>query len=116
MNTNQVLLDAQFLNAIVEEAKKARAKWPDSVHSVAALTEEVGELAKAILQHKYEKQDPHKVWREAVQVAFMAMRVATEGDSTFDYRPTPEQGAKTCGFAGCSHPYDRRPPCALCYE
>lgn len=116
MKTQQVLLDAQFLNAIAEEAQKAREKWPDSVHAMTALTEEVGELAQAILQHTYEKGDPHRVWKEAVQVAFMAMRVATEGDSTFAYQPTPQKREKTCNYPGCSHPFDQKPPCALCYE
>lgn len=49
---------------------------------MAALTEEVGELAKALLSEPWER-----VVAEAVQVAAMAIRVAEEGDSTFaEYR------------------------------
>lgn len=42
---------------------------------MTALTEEVGELAKALLD-----ESDQRVYEEAVQVAVMALRVATEGD------------------------------------
>ena len=46
---------------------------------MTALTEEVGELAKAIMD-----EGSHRVWKEAVQVAAMALRVAVEGDPSLD--------------------------------
>lgn len=80
-----------FIVDVVREVRRARAMWPGNDHKLAALTEEVGELTKALLHHDYEvdKPDatPEAIWREAVQVAAMAVRVATEGDSTFGYRP-----------------------------
>ena len=57
--------------------------------TVAALTEEVGELAQAMLHIREGKgTDWTRVYREAVQVAVMAMRAATEGDHTLGVKPT----------------------------
>lgn len=61
------------------ELFRARVQFPQSNLSVAALTEEVGEVAKAMLG------EPHAaVINEAVQAAVMAIRVAVEGDASFD--------------------------------
>lgn len=68
------------LKEISDETKRARKKFPGNRFILAALTEEVGELAKAILQNK-NKED---VRNEAVQVAAMAIRIFEEGDSAFD--------------------------------
>lgn len=71
-----------FLEQVKEELKRARAKFPSSRHSMTALMEEVGELAKAMLD-----ESPERVYAEAVQVAAMAARVAEEGDPTHaEYR------------------------------
>jgi hypothetical protein len=74
------MTEETMLAAIGVELAKARAKFP--VQSVwvtlAALTEEVGELNASILQFNHE---PGKgvtidaIHREAVQVAVMALRV-----------------------------------------
>lgn len=74
--------DRHFLRAVLVEASRARAKFPSSDMALAALVEEVGELAAAMLS-----ETPARVRAEAVQVAFMAMRIANEGDPSFaDYR------------------------------
>jgi NTP pyrophosphatase (non-canonical NTP hydrolase) len=70
---------AKMLNEIVEELKSARKKFPDSEASMVALVEEVGELAKALLDEPYEN-----VRKEAVQVAVMAIRVAVDGDPSLN--------------------------------
>lgn len=75
-----------FMLHVHEEVRRARAKWPGNRVQMAACTEEVGELAKALLHHDYEGGPAADVWKEAVQVAAMAMRVAVEGDSSFNYR------------------------------
>lgn len=64
---------------ISTELEQARNKFPDPSLSMAALTEEVGELAKAMLD---EPKD--RVRAEAIQVAVMTIIVATEGDPSFD--------------------------------
>lgn len=79
------LLTAKMLNDIVEELKRARKKFPDNNHKLTALNEEVGELNKAMLEFEYGNIDSDEVYKEAVQVAAMAIRVAVEGDSTFKY-------------------------------
>lgn len=72
---------------IKSELSSAKKKFPGREHNLAALTEEVGELANAMLEHHRGKLDAQNVWSEAVQVAVMAIRLATEGDSTFKYKP-----------------------------
>ena len=74
---------APMLAAIGVELSRARAKFPtQSVwFTLAALTEEVGELNAAILQFNHE---PTKgvtidaIHREAIQVATMALRVVLD--------------------------------------
>jgi hypothetical protein len=70
--------DDEFLKAVVDELKQARASFPSSAASNAALVEEVGELSTALMYEPY-----GRVEREAIQVAAMACRIATEGDPTF---------------------------------
>ncbi len=68
-----------FLDEIVEELARARAKFPGRRVMTIALMEEVGELAKATLD-----EDNDHVRKEAVQVAVMAIRCACDGDSSAD--------------------------------
>lgn len=67
----------EFLNFVRQELVRARKKFPKSHGAMTALTEEVGELAKALLDEPW-----INVYQEAVQVAVMACRVAVEGDPT----------------------------------
>jgi hypothetical protein len=71
-----------FLDCVRDEVFRAREKFPSSECSMTALTEEVGELAKAHLDEPWAH-----VMKEAIQVACMAARVAIEGDPTIaNYR------------------------------
>lgn len=75
---------------IKHELNAARSKFPGNLDMLPALTEEVGELSAALIQHKHEpeKGKTHRdIYNEAVQVAVMAIRVATEGDPNFPYHP-----------------------------
>lgn len=65
---------------VCEEVERARAKFPSNKHLLAVLTEEVGELAQAMLQHK----DWREIQKEAMQVACVAIRIMEEGDSDFE--------------------------------
>ena len=77
-----------------EELDKARTKFPAPNPTIAALTEEVGELAQAMLHIREGKSSNWwDVFDEAVQVAVMAMRAATEGDETLGAVPTAENCA-----------------------
>lgn len=64
---------------VAEEIVQARRKFPGNRHLLAALVEEVGELAQAYLQ----RQPIDQVRKEALQVACVALRIYEEGDSVF---------------------------------
>lgn len=72
-----------FIHSVISELERARVKFPnqDAFVALAALTEEVGELAQAVLQVTKEpakgKTYSH-IHTEAIQVAVMAMRVALD--------------------------------------
>ena len=68
-----------FFETALSEVSNAQEKFPDPSGNMAALMEEVGELAKAMLEEPQEN-----VWIEAFQVAAMACRIACEGDPTLD--------------------------------
>lgn len=76
-----------FLQHVVAEVAAARHEWPGNEDQLAAMSEEAGELVRAMLHHKHEKGLAELVWHEAVQVAAMALRVATEGSAEMPYRP-----------------------------
>lgn len=88
MQWSGVCSDEKFMRHVLEEVRRARAKFPSSECCLAALSEEVGELAKACLEESSER-----IVEEAVQVACMALRVATEGDPSLDsYRDSISAG------------------------
>lgn len=69
----------QFLEEVRAEFVRATTKFPNPVGSMCALTEEVGELAKAVMD-----EPSANARKEAVQVATMAARVAIQGDPSLD--------------------------------
>ena len=78
--------DGLVIKMITDELESARKAFPGTTHMLAALVEEVGELAQAMMQHdRKQGTSVHEVLREAVQVACMAIRVAVEGDDNFLY-------------------------------
>ena len=79
------------LIAVGEEIIRARTKFPGNKHLTAALMEEVGEVAKELLE------DGDNVWGECVQTACVALRIATEGDADFERVGTPmNRGCAAC--------------------
>ena len=74
---------------IIDEVQGAQKKFPTNQRQLAAATEEHGELAKALLDHAYEKAPASDVYKEAVQSAAMAVRIALEGSAEFPYRYDP---------------------------
>lgn len=69
----------RFMADVAAELDRARAKFPGDRIMTIALAEEFGELAKAMLD-----EPGANVWKEAVQTAVMAARVAIDGDSSVD--------------------------------
>lgn len=79
--------DGIIISMIMGELDAARSQFPDSTHMLAALVEEVGEVAKALMEHdRNQGTSVQEVMRECVQVATMAIRIATEGDENFLYQ------------------------------
>lgn len=68
-----------FLRDVYREVQRARKKFPAPNLNFAALGEEFGEVSRALMSESSER-----VYAECVQVAAMAMRVALEGDISFD--------------------------------
>jgi len=81
-----------FLSKVEQEIVRARKKFPGANANMTALTEEVGELAKALLS-----EPTNRIMAEAVQVACMAARVALEGDPTLhSYRAIHAADTNAC--------------------
>ena len=72
--------EAHTVRELRREIARARKRFPANEKLLAALMEEVGELAQAMLQRKSESE----IKREALQVACVAIRLYEEGDSDFD--------------------------------
>lgn len=70
---------------LMEEIEFARKHFPNNEHMLAALTEEVGELAQSLIDHSRGKQTAEEVFKEGIQVACMAIRLIEEGDKSFPY-------------------------------
>lgn len=77
--------DSEAFEMVRDELQRARAEFPEHRNQLAALQEEVGELSKALLEHDFGDATKNDVLREAIQAAAMAIRVATEGDTSFEY-------------------------------
>lgn len=79
MTEYEAYLTGQLMDDISEELDRARTKFPGDRVTYTAMCEEVGELAKALLD-----ESRARVREEAIQVAVMAMRVVLDGDSSYD--------------------------------
>ena len=64
---------------IDDEIARARKKFPQPNALLAALTEEVGEVAEALMDKSWDE-----VTKECVQVCAMAIRIIHEGDPTLN--------------------------------
>ena len=80
-------LSQLFVEHVCHEVENARRRWPGNTGRLATLTKQVSELMQALSQHKAEKGEAMRVWCAAVQVAAMALRLATESRSEMLYQP-----------------------------
>ena len=71
--------DGDFLTKVSVEVTKSRRKYPSPDALSLAVAEEAGEVARALT-----KESAERVYDECVDLAIVAMRLATEGDSFID--------------------------------
>jgi len=72
-------MSKEFWKEAMAEHERAVKKYPEPNPNLAALMEEVGEVARALLDN----QSDAALRAECVQVAAMACRIATRGDAQF---------------------------------
>lgn len=77
-----------FVADVLAELAAARDRWPGTKARLAKIAEEAGEVAGAALKRDEGRKTDQDVYREAVQLAAMVIRFATEGDQEFGYRPS----------------------------
>jgi len=72
----------EFLSQCIEEVERARQLFPHPKHLLHALTEESGEVTKAVLNLYNDKDGAtiNDVKEELVQLVAMAIRLYEEGD------------------------------------
>jgi NTP pyrophosphatase (non-canonical NTP hydrolase) len=102
----------KFASDMYDEQKRATDKFPKPNRLLGALMEEVGELAQALLKIQeapHELEWPENVYKEAIQVAAVAYRLAVQGEPDYKYKGTK------CHYLGCQQPVTGG-PCPLCYE
>ena len=75
-----------FLNEVHAELISARDKFPGSGRLHGAFAKEAGEVAKALLKILESGEPPENVYKECIQAAAMACRLAVEGDPSFAYK------------------------------
>lgn len=75
-----------IISMIMGQLDADRAEGADTTHLLATLSKSTGELAQAMIEHdRAQGTTVQEVMREAVRVATMAIRIATEGDENFLY-------------------------------
>jgi hypothetical protein len=72
-------------DAIQEELRFARRKFPSNKRLVNALTEEFLEFIKALDDYDHGKCSLQEVFHEGVQTAAMVIRTLEEGDPQYQY-------------------------------
>lgn len=86
--------DYLFLRDMVGELASSRTEHPLPDACLAALSEELGEVAKAMLD-----EAPGRVRAECLQLASTALRLAVEGDPTMASTRKRRRGRRDSGGA-----------------
>ena len=70
----------ELINAIASEHGRQLWKWGIQSHTLfewlAYTTEELGELAKAISEHEYRDGKAEDIFKEAIQLATLSLKIA----------------------------------------
>lgn len=90
-----------YVGMVFDELRRAERKFPgfptDPVHAASIVSEEVGELTKAVNEYTYEGGSFENITKEAVQSAAMALRFLFNMES-LRRRPS-DQEERVTGFA-----------------
>ncbi len=79
-------LGEQLAHEIEREITRGREKFPTNRHLHAALMEEVGEVANALLEFENGNKSRIEVRQELIQVIAVAVRLIQEGTAEFSFR------------------------------
>lgn len=91
MSKKDELAISAFLEMMEKEVHQAIDNWPAPNPTLAKLTEEAGEVATELVDIREGRSDDwHLVYKECIQTAAMACRIAIEGDGTLGAVPTEE--------------------------
>ena len=87
--TDPGLVESDMLCLAHEDIKQLK-KWGTQQHTPAIwmliLSEEVGELAKTILEYEVDSLNPEDIEKEAIQVATLALKIAKMSQEAQDDR------------------------------
>jgi NTP pyrophosphatase (non-canonical NTP hydrolase) len=71
---------AKLMESVRQEHVRQLDKWGVQTHSLfewlTYTTEELGELAEAIIEHEYRDGASDEVYKEAIQTATLALKIA----------------------------------------
>lgn len=85
--------DGRTIRIMLSELESARKEFPDNQHLLCTLMERIGKLAQAIMEHdRGQGTTTQQVYREAIQAASIAIRVAVDGDQNFLYESSVALG------------------------
>jgi NTP pyrophosphatase (non-canonical NTP hydrolase) len=80
MKDNQLSKIEMLINHVQYENMRQIGKWGiqdrSSFEWMTYLTEEVGELAEAISEYEYRGESTDNIFKEAIQVATLALKIA----------------------------------------
>lgn len=82
-------LAVKFIHDVQSELQHDISERKVRPQPFASLVENVGNLSAALLGNKQHPNEigANEIYHEAVRVAMMALRLATEGDAAFPYDP-----------------------------
>lgn len=90
LRTVKTFIPAEILACIEAEYEYIETRFPGNKQNLAALMEEVGEHAQALIDSDRGKQTFADAFAEAIQVAAMGIKMAHKGSQEFDYVYKPE--------------------------
>lgn len=79
-------LIGEIFRDVETELASARKKYPSNRFMLAALTEEVGESAQAMIDHSFGKDTVQHIYQELIQTMTVSLRLILEGSQEFTFK------------------------------